>query len=60
MYFVVQKIILERSNSKCENLFEFERPEILVDEERSNRVSEDGAEHLEVLRFDPTLKMASP
>ena len=54
------KIFLERSNSKCENLFQFERPEILVDKEWAHRVSKNGPKHLQVFRFDPPLKMAAP
>ena len=41
------------------NLLEFERPEIFVDEKRANGVGKNWAEHLQVLRFYPTLKMTA-
>ena len=45
---------------KRKNLLQFERPEILVDEQRSNRMCKDRAKHFQVLGFYPALKMAPP
>ena len=49
----------EKTENRKKNLLEFERPEIFVDEKRANGVGKNWAEHLQVLRFYPTLKMTA-